>query len=93
MFADALAEAVAVARASRIALPPDHYEKTLAFCEALPEAMKPSLLHDFEAGHRLEVEFLSGAVARLGAASGVPTPVHHTIYAALKPYAAGRPAA
>lgn len=89
VYADALAEAVAVARAQGVALAPDHYEKTLAFSEALPEAMKPSLLHDFEAGNRLEVEFLSGAVARLGAATGVPTPVHRTIYAALKPYAAG----
>jgi 2-dehydropantoate 2-reductase len=90
IFDEALAEAVAVGRAQGVQMPQDQYEKTLAFGVSLPETMKPSLLHDFEAGNRLEVEFLSGAVARLGAASGVPTPIHRTIYAALKPFAAGR---
>jgi len=93
LYADALAEAVAVGRACGVALPADHAEKTMAFSEGLPEAMKPSLLHDLERGNPLEVEFLSGAVARLGAEKGVPTPVHRTIFAALKPYAAGQPAA
>ena len=90
VFDEALAEAVAVGRAHGVKMPQDQYEKTLAFAENLPPAMKPSLLNDFEAGNRLEVEFLSGAVARLGAERGVPTPVHRTIYAALKPFAAGR---
>jgi len=93
LYADALAEVVAVARASGINLAPDHAEKTMAFSEGLPEAMKPSLLHDLERGNPLEVEFLSGAVARLGAEKGVATPVHRTIAAALKPFAGGTPAA
>ncbi|MBV8535381.1 MAG: 2-dehydropantoate 2-reductase, partial [Alphaproteobacteria bacterium] len=93
VYADALAEAIAVARASGINLPADHAETMMRFSEGLPDTMKPSLLHDFERGNRLEVEFLSGAVARIGAQHGVPTPVHRTIYAALKPFAAGRPAA
>jgi 2-dehydropantoate 2-reductase len=93
LYADALAETIAVARACGIKLPADHADTVMRFSEGLPEAMKPSLLHDFECGNRLEVEFLSGAVARLGAEHGVDTPVHRTIYAALKPYAAGRPSA
>jgi 2-dehydropantoate 2-reductase len=93
IYADALAEAIAVARASGIALPADHAETVMRFSEGLPDTMKPSLLHDFERGNRLEVEFLSGAVARIGAQHSVPTPVHRTIYAALKPFAAGRPGA
>ena len=89
VFEQALAEAVAVGRAQGVQMPQDQYEKTLAFAENLPPAMKPSLLHDLERGNRLEVEFLSGAVARLGAAHGVDTPVHRTIYASLKPFATG----
>lgn len=90
MFEEALAEAVAVGRAHGVQMPQDQYDKTLAFAENLPPAMKPSLMHDLEHGNCLEVEFLSGAVARLGAEHGVATPVHRTIYAALKPFAAGR---
>lgn len=93
VYVDALAEAVAVARACGIKLPADHAGTVLRFSEGLPDAMKPSLLHDLEHGNRLEVEFLSGAVARLGAERGVPAPVHRTIYAALKPFAAGSPPA
>lgn len=90
MFADAIAEACAVARAKGIGLAPDHEAKALGWADGLPAEMKASMLHDLEAGNRLEVEFLSGAVARLGAEAGVATPVHRTIFAALKPYAAGR---
>lgn len=92
LFADAIAEACAVARAKGIRLAPDHEAKAVGFCDGLPAEMKASMLHDLEAGNPLEVEFLSGAVARLGAEAGVPTPVHRTIYAALKPCAAGRSA-
>lgn len=92
MFSDCIAEACAVARAKGIKMAPDHETKAVAFCDGLPAEMKASMLHDLEAGNRLEVEFLSGAVARLGTELGVPTPVHRTIYAALKPYTAGRQA-
>jgi 2-dehydropantoate 2-reductase len=45
---------------------------------------------DLEQGRRLELEWLSGAVARFGDELGVPTPTHHFIYAALKLEADGR---
>lgn len=90
LFSDAIAEACAVARARGIRLAPDHEAKALSWADGLPPEMKASMLHDLEAGNRLELEFLSGAVARLGAEAGVPTPVHRTIYAALKPYAGGK---
>jgi ketopantoate reductase len=41
-------------------------------------------LLDLENGGRLELDWFSGAVARFGDDLGVPTPVHHVIYAALK---------
>jgi len=89
LFVDALGEACAVARAKGVKLAPDHESKALGWAEGLPAEMKSSMLHDFERGNRIEVEWLSGAVARLGAEAGVPTPVHRTIYAALKHYASG----
>jgi 2-dehydropantoate 2-reductase len=92
LYADALAEAVAVARARGIALPADQAARTLEFSDGLAPAMKSSMLHDLEAGNRLELDWLSGAVMRLGVETGVATPVHRTIYAALKPYIGGRTA-
>jgi len=89
MFNEALSEACAVARAKGIKLAADHEARAMKFSEGLPAEMKSSMLHDFERGNRIEAEWLSGAVARLGAEAGVPTPVHRTIYAALKPYANG----
>ncbi len=51
----------------------------------------PSMLHDLEAGKLIKLAGLQGAVARLGAELGVPTPVHQVVYAALKPYMNGPP--
>ena len=44
-------------------------------------------------GRRLEIETLNGTVVRLGRERGVPTPANFAVYAALKPYAEGAPAA
>jgi 2-dehydropantoate 2-reductase len=57
--------------------------------------MRASLLHDLEAGNRLEAPWLCGAVARMSVESGLDAPVNRTVYAALKPYLNGsaRPAA
>lgn len=90
LFHAALAEAVAVARARGVKLDDDLAEKLLSFAESLPDDMKSSMLGDLERGARLELPWLSGTVAKLGAALGVPTPTHKVIYQALKPYAEGR---
>ena len=89
MFASAMRETEAVARARGVDLDPNILEKQMGIAEGMQPDMKASLLHDLEAGKRLEVEFLSGTVSRLGAKLGIPTPVHSTIYAALKPFANG----
>jgi 2-dehydropantoate 2-reductase len=49
------------------------------------------MLMDLENGRRLELNWLSGAVAQFGEELGVPTPTHHAIYGALKLAAEGRP--
>ena len=82
-------EATAVGRAQGVGLPPDLPARTAAFLRGLPAAMRSSLLHDLEAGRRLELDWLTGAVLRLGARSGVPTPVTADYHRALAPFAAG----
>ena len=42
------------------------------------------------AGRRLELPWLSGAVARIGREVGVPTPIHAFINAVLKPHVDGK---
>jgi 2-dehydropantoate 2-reductase len=85
LYVDALREVEQVGLARGVDLPPDLVERTLALTEGFDPSTKPSLLAALEAGHRLELEAMSGTVVRYGAAAGVPTPIHAVIYAALKP--------
>jgi 2-dehydropantoate 2-reductase len=59
----------------------------------MPKTGRPSMLEDLEAGRPLELEFLSGAVVRLGAAASVPTPIHEVAYKVLSMHSARRQAA
>lgn len=88
-YRDAIAEVVAVARAKGVALPLETPDSILRFTDGLPAETKPSMLKDLERGGRLEVEWLSGAVARLGVELGVATPIHRFIRTALKLQASG----
>ena len=85
----AIKEVTALARAKGTELGADFSERQAAAIAAIPAEMKPSMLVDLERGNRLELEWLSGAVARLGEAAGVATPIHHFITAALQPHAKG----
>ena len=85
----AMAEGVAVARAHGSDLPADHADKVITFVDGLAPAMKSSMLHDLERGARLELPWLSGAVVKLGAEKGIPTPTHGLVTALLAPYADG----
>jgi 2-dehydropantoate 2-reductase len=89
LFERAVREAVAVGRADGVTLADDFVDRQLAFIDSLAPAATASMARDLAAGHRLELPWLSGAVVRLGRQHGVPTPIHDTIYAALKPYANG----
>lgn len=89
----AIVEAVDVGRAAGVDLAAEIVESSLAQLDSLPAHMKASMCHDLEAGRRLELEGLSGAIMRLGEKHGVETPVHRTAYAALKPWRDGAPVA
>jgi len=89
LFADALTESVAIAKAKRVDLGDDYLAKQRNFVDTVPPETKSSMQMDLERGRRLELDWMSGAVARAGDELGVPTPIHHFIYAALKLYADG----
>ncbi len=88
----AMREVWSVGVARGVALPDDFVAKQLAFADGLPAAMRSSMLNDLESGYRLEVPWLSGAVARMAREAGLAAPVHATLHAILKPFAGGRAA-
>jgi len=90
LFADLIAETVAVGRARGARLEDGIEDKQLAFAEGLPGEMKASMLGDLERGNWLELPWLTGAVVRLGRELGVPTPVSTFVHTVLKLHADGR---
>jgi 2-dehydropantoate 2-reductase len=90
LLKDAIAETVAVAKAKGIDLGDDYVAMHGDFYGSIPPDTKSSMLMDLENGRRIELNWLSGAVAQFGDELDVPTPTHHAIYGALKLAAEGR---
>ena len=89
----AMREVWAVAKARGVALDADAVDRALDLTNGFPKDMYSSMYHDLARGRPLELEGLSGVVAKLGDELGVPTPVHRAIYASLKPFMHGKPLA
>lgn len=89
MFEEAMRETWTLARRRGVKLPDDFIDKQMAFLDTLPAEMRASMLHDLEAGNRLEAPWLCGAVARMASEAGLEAPVNRTVYAALKPFLNG----
>ncbi len=89
LLAEVLAETAAVARARGVDLDEDVADERLALIDGLPAAMTSSMAGDLARGNRLELDWLSGAVVRMGREQGVDTPANDFINAALKLSAAG----
>jgi 2-dehydropantoate 2-reductase len=81
----ALHELAAIAHAEGSDLGADRVSKTLATLDALPADTTPSMQRDIMAGLPSELDAQTGAVVRFGRKTGVPTPVHDSIYAQLLP--------
>jgi 2-dehydropantoate 2-reductase len=79
-----VSEAVAVGRAAGVPLPADAVDAALEFIRSLPASMKTSMQRDYERRSRVELEGLTGAVVRLGARLGVPTPTFDVCYRILR---------
>ena len=88
----AVAEAMAVARASGIRL--SITEPRQAWLKAgagLPDEFKTSMLQSLEKGSVTEIDFVNGSVVRWGGKCGVPTPVNQTLVACIKGIELGLP--
>jgi 2-dehydropantoate 2-reductase len=82
---EALLETYNVAQARGVRLPADLPEKMLADIDRLPAEATASMQRDIMAGRPSELHAQNGAVVRLGAEVGVPTPVHAFLFASLLP--------
>ncbi|HZT45130.1 MAG TPA: 2-dehydropantoate 2-reductase [Gaiellaceae bacterium] len=77
-------EAFAVGRAAGVAF---EFDDPVAYVRAFGEEIrgaKPSMLLDLEAGRRSEVDFINGAIPRVGGEVGVPAPVNQAVTALVK---------
>ena len=88
-FEGAVREAWSVGRSAGVPLADDYVKGTLTAIDMLPAEMKASMLHDLEAGQRLEAPWLSGAVVKMAAQAGLDAPISRALYAAVKPYLNG----
>jgi 2-dehydropantoate 2-reductase len=85
LHAAAMQEVQRLAQARGVTLAPDVVESTLAYLEAIPADATVSMQRDLGAGRPSELEDQVGAVSRLAARAGVPTPIHDVLLAALLP--------
>jgi len=91
LFQAGIAETAALGRAKGVALPDDVEAQTWQLVSELPDTVRASTAIDLEAGRALEVDWISGAVARLSEISGLDAPVHRTLNAVLQLWKDGRP--
>ena len=84
-------ETVAVARATGQVFDDGHADRAIALSRNQPYEQKASMLVDLENGRALELPWLHGKVAALGAGFGIPTPANAAVLAALAAYVDGPP--
>lgn len=85
----AMEETERVGRAVMPDLPGALVEQAWKILDKLHGTNHASMLDDLNGGKRLEIDYLSGDVVRLGREFGVPTPIHEMFWAALQPLKAG----
>jgi len=86
-----LVEITSVALAEGVVISEDSIDNWLDMFSRMPPDAKPSMMVDLEAGRRIELDTLIGAVVRFGKKHGLDTPYNYAIYSALKPYQNGTP--
>jgi 2-dehydropantoate 2-reductase len=83
-------ECLRVGQKSGARVPDDYVDDRMVFSDNAPPGMKASMLHDLEAGNRMELDWLTGKVVSLGRELGVPTPASEAVYAAVKLHRMGK---
>ena len=91
MFREVMEEVSAVAKSAGVDVGEDYAETRVNFAEQLEKNSVSSMLRDLNAGQRLELDALNGAIVRIGKERNVSTPMNRAIYAILKPYLNGAP--
>ena len=91
LYEAGMREVAALAAAKGIRLSDDAFERYFKFVDNQNPEAQASMLTDLQAGKRLELNWLSGLVVRMGEEEGIETPVHRVATAALIPYADGPP--
>ena len=91
LYMDAMREVAAVAATHGVSLGEEAIANNMALAQSFPPNNKTSMFQDLEAGRRLEIDYLSGAVVRLGREKGIETPIHRTAWVAIKPWINGPP--
>jgi 2-dehydropantoate 2-reductase len=82
---EAVSEAIAIAQAMGVELTiTDPKAIWLKAAKKLSPDFKASMLQDIEKGSRTEIDFINGAVVRLGEKHGVHTPVNRVLVAGIK---------
>jgi 2-dehydropantoate 2-reductase len=90
LFYAAAREVAALAAAEGVTISSDRFDRLKEYMDGIPPTTRSSLLIDLLAGRRIEVEALQGAAVRRAAGHGLAMPIVSTLYAVLKPWAAGR---
>jgi 2-dehydropantoate 2-reductase len=86
----AVEETVAVSVALGTGLEPADTVSLMKLLDSFPDSLMASMAHDLLAGKPIEIDGLSGAVARLGKTCGVLAPTHAFIAQALAPFTNGK---
>ena len=89
-FLEGCREVEKVARTEGVPVRPDVIDQIERYIGGIPGTMRSSLLVDLSQGKRIEVEALHGSIVRRAAAAKVAVPIMTTLYALLKPFAAGQ---
>jgi 2-dehydropantoate 2-reductase len=86
-------EILAIGRAAGVPVDDSLLEQGMTFLDGVAPNAYSSLHHDLVNGKRLELEALHGHAVRLAERHGVAAPTVFAVYAALRPYRDGAPAA
>jgi 2-dehydropantoate 2-reductase len=79
---------------SRLLVVPDPIFRLLAGAMIrIDPTARSSMAEDLEGGRKTEIDFLNGAIVRLGAQHGVPTPVNRRVVEAIHAAERGEPRA
>ncbi|HEX2689914.1 MAG TPA: 2-dehydropantoate 2-reductase [Kofleriaceae bacterium] len=85
LLENAMREIEQVGKANAVQLPEDVVATSMAYIDSLPPQATPSMQRDIAEGKPSEIENLTGAVSRLGARTGVATPINTFLYQVLLP--------